>query len=503
MSAAIGIAVFVVAMTAGGTIWTARHGRRVDMAEWAVGDRSFGTVLLWFLSAGEIYTTFAFLGAAGWAYNYGAPGFYILANAPLGCALGYWLLPKMWRAGHDHGIMSQGDYIQARFGRRWLAVLISAIAILSLIPYIEIQLTGLSAITQVLFHGDITKTVSVTAAVIVLLLFVFTAGIRSSALASIIKDALVVAVLIAVAATIGAATGLGSIGAVFHRMDVAHPGYAALPGMVAAKKYSAWWFMSVLLVTNVGYWMWPHAFQANLTARSERTIRRNMMLQPLYTLSYFFIFVIGFAALLTLPHLKSSNQALVAVIAHSYPEWFVGLAAGAAVLVALVPSTVMLLTVGTTVARNIYRPAARLGDRHRLVAARLATLAAVLAAGLLALHSNATIVGLLLVAYTGISQIGPGVIASFVWRRVTAWGVAAGSVAGIALVGIPEVGAWWKTVSSINVGLPALAVNAVLVIGVSLLTHAPARHHVAVGLPAAPGDHDTLTPAVLGTDAAG
>jgi solute:Na+ symporter, SSS family len=483
MSVAIGLAVFVVAATAGGTIWLSVHGRRVDLSEWAVGGRSFGSVLLWFLSAGEIYTTFAFLGAAGWAYQYGAPGFYIIANAPLGYALGYWLLPRMWQAGHDHGVLSQGDYVHARFGERWLAMLISAIGILALIPYVQVQLTGLSAITQVLFAGAISKTLAVTGAAVVLLAFVFTAGIRSSAFASIVKDVMVIAVLVAVIATIGAATQVGGIGAIFHRMATEHPTYAVLPGMQSKAPYTGWWFISALVTTNVGYWMWPHAFQANLTARSKRAIRRNAVLQPLYTLSYFFIFVIGFAALLTLPKLRDSNQALVAFIVHSYPSWFVGLAAGAAMLVAVVPSTVMLLTIGTTFARTVYRPTAELSDRHRITVGRAATLVAVVVAALLTVHSNATIVSLLLVAYNGIAQIGPGMIASLTWRRTSAVGMAVGSVVGLAIVGVPAIGAWWKTISSVDVGLPALVVNTLLVVGVSLLTRAPQTNLVKVGIP--------------------
>ena len=486
MSLAIGIAVFIVAVTAGSTIWLSKRRGQMDMNEWAVGGRSFGGVLLWFLSAGEIYTTFAFLGAAGWAYEQGSPGFYIIANAPLGFVLGYWLLPRIWRAGHDHGLMSQGEYIHARFGKRWLAVLVSMIGVIALIPYVQVQLTGLSAITDVLFAGKISDAAAVVTGAIVLVLFTFTAGIRSSAFASIVKDALVIVVLVAVVATIGAATHLGGIGTIFHRLAAAHPDYATLPGMEPDAHHTALWFMSALLMTNVGYWMWPHSFQASLTARSERTIRRNAVLQPLYTLSYFFVFMIGFAALLTLPKLDDSNQALVAVIAHSYPAWFVGLAAGTAALVAVVPSTVMLLTVGTTLARNVYRPSAQLSDRHRLVTARAGTLLAVLAAALLALHSNETIIALLLVAYSGIAQIAPGLLASLLWRRVTPYGMAAGSVVGLLIVGIPAIENWWASISTIEVGLLAIVVNTVLMVGVSLLTPAPAATAIEVGVPSEP-----------------
>ncbi|MFI5614364.1 sodium:solute symporter [Amycolatopsis sp. NPDC051903] len=484
MTTAIAIAIFVVAATTGATTALSRRRRKLDLTEWAVGGRNFGSFLLWFLSAGEIYTTFAFLGAAGWAYQHGAPGFYVIANAPLGYVLGYWLLPKIWRVGKDHGVMSQGDYLQARFGSRWLATIVAVIGVLALIPYVQVQLTGLATIVKVLFKGEASSSAAIWIGAALLVVFTFTAGLRSSALASIVKDVLVLAAVIAVFVTIGAATKLGGIGEIFHRMNEAHPAYATLPGMQPDTSHTAIWFMSALLMTNIGYWMWPHSFQANLAAKDVNTVRRNAVFQPLYTLSYFFIFVIGFAALLALPGLTNSNNALVSVVAKYYPQWFVGLLAATGVLVALVPSVVMLLTLGTSVARNIYRPAARLDDRHRLRVARLATLLGVLAAAFLSLGNNDTIVALLLTAYSGIAQIGPGIIASLAWRRTTAWGVGAGSIVGLLLVGIPQVSTWWKHISTIEVGFVAMLVNTVVLVVVSLLTRAPSRRHVEVGIPA-------------------
>jgi len=46
----------------------ARFHHRMDLEQWTVGGRGFGVVLVWLLMAGEIYTTFTFLGASGWAY---------------------------------------------------------------------------------------------------------------------------------------------------------------------------------------------------------------------------------------------------------------------------------------------------------------------------------------------------------------------------------------------------------------------------------------------------
>ena len=64
-----------------------------SLEQWSVAGRGFGSVLVFVLLAGEIYTTFTFLGGSGWAYGRGAPAFYILAYGAVAFAVGYWLLP--------------------------------------------------------------------------------------------------------------------------------------------------------------------------------------------------------------------------------------------------------------------------------------------------------------------------------------------------------------------------------------------------------------------------
>ena len=47
----------------------ARRGRDMDLEQWSVGGRGFGTIFVLQMLACEIYTTFTFLGASGWAYG--------------------------------------------------------------------------------------------------------------------------------------------------------------------------------------------------------------------------------------------------------------------------------------------------------------------------------------------------------------------------------------------------------------------------------------------------
>src|SRR4051812_24889186 len=59
---AIIIAFVAVAMALG---LRARRGHDMDLEGWSVGARGFGTIFVFLLMAGEIYSTFTFLGGAG------------------------------------------------------------------------------------------------------------------------------------------------------------------------------------------------------------------------------------------------------------------------------------------------------------------------------------------------------------------------------------------------------------------------------------------------------
>jgi SSS family solute:Na+ symporter len=78
--------------------------RRIKMnpQQYIVGGRSFGTVFLWVLLAGEIYTTFTFLGIAGLSYSQGAPAYYVMAYGACAYVIGYFLTPAVWRDGKEH-----------------------------------------------------------------------------------------------------------------------------------------------------------------------------------------------------------------------------------------------------------------------------------------------------------------------------------------------------------------------------------------------------------------
>ncbi|MBV8197072.1 MAG: sodium:solute symporter family protein, partial [Candidatus Eremiobacteraeota bacterium] len=224
-------ALAIVAVVILGTIAFALLATRrikMDPQQYIVGGRSFGTIFLLVLLAGEIYTTFTFLGIAGLSYAQGAPAFYIIAYGGCAYVIGYFLAPAVWRVAKERGLLTGADFFKTCYNSRALGVTVALLHFVMIVPYVALQLSGLQILLRIAGYGAYNATATVCIAFIILALFVFSAGLRGTAWASVIKD---VFVLCAVAFA-GIAIPMrffGSPARMFDRVMHAHPAMLTLP----------------------------------------------------------------------------------------------------------------------------------------------------------------------------------------------------------------------------------------------------------------------------------
>jgi SSS family solute:Na+ symporter len=457
---------------------SARRGHTMKLEEWTVGSRGFGAVLVFLLLAGEIYTTFTFLGASGYAYGLGAPAYYILAYGTLAYMISYFMLPPIWSYARRLHLVTQPDFFAAKFASPVLGVLVALVGVVALVPYLVLQFTGLGIIVQVASYGAIPKSVSVILGAAVVSLYVIVSGIRGSAWTAVVKDVLI----ILVAVFLGLYLPLhyqGGITAMFKALDHAKPGFLAF----ASTGKSLSWFVSTVLLTALGFFMWPQSFAAAYTARHADVFRKNAIVLPLYQLVLLFIFFVGFSAVLVVPGLKgpASNMALLKVSVAAFPPVVVGIIGATGVLTALVPGSLIMMTASTLFARNlvaVMRPG-QSDDTTALVAKILVPVVGVIGAWF-AISGSSTIVALLLMGYSFVTQLFPSLICSLLPRNpATKEGAIAGILVGVGTViyftttnatigkllpGAPEV------VRDLNVGTAALVLNIVALVVVSAVT---------------------------------
>jgi SSS family solute:Na+ symporter len=296
--------------------------------------------------------------------------------------------------------------------------------------------------------------------------FVFTSGVRGVAWVSVIKDSL----LLFAAVFIGIAVPyiyFGGIGKMFAALIHARPTHLVMPG--ATKNLGHTWYISTVLLTSCGFYMWPQAFGSSFTAKSSETLRRNAVIMPLYGVTMPLMIFVGLCALLVLPKLPNGDLSLLTIVRKTFPDWFLGLIGGAGALTAMVPAAIQILTASTLFAKNLWRPifAPNMSDQRVAILARIMVLAITAVAVISAVYSSATIVSLLLLGYAGVTQFFPGVVLGLFLRRISGKAVFSGIIAGISALTFlmltrrdPWMG--W------NAGFVGLCLNLVVVATVTL-----------------------------------
>jgi SSS family solute:Na+ symporter len=392
--------------------------------------------------------------------------------------ISYWLLPPIWRYAKQHRLIAQPDFFAHKYDSPALGVLVALVGIVALIPYLVLQLKGLGIIVGAAAYGSISPTVAIWIGAAVVTAYVMVSGVRGSAWTAVVKDTLILAVVLFLGIYLPIHY-YGGYNAMFSAIDAAKPGFLALP----AKGESPAWFDSTVLLTALGFYMWPHSFGSLFTAKEERVFRRNAMMLPLYQLILLFVFFVGFAAILKVPGLKGPeiDLSLLRLSVQTFDPWFVGVIGAAGVLTALVPGSMILIAASTLLANNIFRiarPQATDATVSRL--AKLLVPVVALVSVIFTLRGGATIVALLLMGYSFVTQLFPTLIASLLPHNpVTKEGAFAGICVGVATVAATSLThtsiatlfpALPETLRDLNIGIVALVLNLVALGVVSAVT---------------------------------
>jgi solute:Na+ symporter, SSS family len=267
----------------------------------------------------------------------------------------------------------------------------------------------------------------------------------------------------------------GGIGPMFAALAQSKPAHLTMPGATSALGHT--WYISTVLLTALGFYMWPHAFASAFTAKSAETLRRNAVFMPFYQITMVLMLFVGFAAVLALPGLRDGDLSLLTIVRKSFPPWFLGFVGGAGALAAMVPCAIFILSAASSFAKNLYRPliAPSMTDDGVARLARIAVVALSLISLYFAIYTSATLVSLLLLGYAGVTQIFPGVFLGLFWKGATAAGIFAGMVVGVGCTAFlmlskldPLMG--W------NAGFVALCLNFASATVLSLLTSSRVQH---------------------------
>lgn len=452
-------------------------GRRhpnADLAEWTVAGRRFGVTTTWLLQAGEVFTTFTFLGTAGLVVSGGAAAFYSMPYVPLGYLVLYFIAPRIWRIAKRHGHLTQADFLEHSFSSKILGTLAGVCGVVFLLPYLQLQITGLGLIVQLVTGNHASGVWSMIIAFVLVVGFVLWAGLRGVAMTAYFKDALMIIMLfvICIAVPIHFTGGFTNV---FTTIQHKMPQMLSIHG---TGEYGIPWYISNMAISAIGvaFMTLPHSWPPVMAARNSRVLRRNYLYLPIYNTFIVLPLIVGYVALIILGKNTDADAALLTLAGRTFPDWLLGIVSVAGIATAMVPSAALLIAISTLLSRNI----ARARDaRRQFTITQLTIVAATAASLVLAIVMPNLLANLLLLTFSGLDQLAPAIAAALILQnRFAAQSVIAGIVGGLAVV------IYYTFVTSppwaINEGIIGLAANVIIVAVWEAIRRAAGRRPEAV-----------------------
>jgi SSS family solute:Na+ symporter len=451
----------------------AARGKASDSAAgYVAGDRTLGTLVMYFIMGATIFSAFAFLGAPGWAYKRGAAAFYILGFGTIGFVPFYFLGPRAARLGRVFGFVTQGEMVAARFGRPLIAGAMASISVLAFIPYLTLQMTGAGIVVHAVTGGGVSHELGAAIVYAVVLVYVLASGVLGVGWTNTLQGIFMMLLAWVLGFYVPYAL-YGGIEEMFRAIAAAKPEMLTVPGLQAGgEPWSFSEFASKLLVSAIGFSVWPHMFMKAFTARSDATLRRTVMLYPTFQLFIVPLLVVGFCGVLfTGEHPANPDEILPAILMQlDLPAVVVGLFCAGALAASMSSGDAIVHACASIVVRDGYVTALgrKVDPRRERTLIRAVVVVAMLLSYALMVFGDEDLVGLLLAAYSVVVQLVPAVVAALYLRRATGAGVLAGLGLGIAvnlyLKSHPELRPF-----AIDAGLYGLAVNVAVLAAVSWL----------------------------------
>src|ERR1700741_4299740 len=217
-------------------------------------------------------------------------------------------LPRLWSIARVHNYVTPADFVRGRYGSRGLSLATAFTGILSLMPYIALQLVGINAVLTVMGVGTSStntyvKDLPLFVAFLVLAIYTYVSGLRAPAAIEFIKDTRIyVFVIVAVFYIPTRLGGWGHIfGAAQAHFAAINPATKAPNGtfIPTAKSTGStqFDFATLALGSAMALFVYPHINTGTLASKRRSAIRRNMSLLPVYGVLLGLIALFGYMAI--------------------------------------------------------------------------------------------------------------------------------------------------------------------------------------------------------------
>ncbi len=456
---------------------------RGDVADYVAGERAFGPFVMYFVMGATLFSAYALLGTPQRVVAKGSDAFYILAYGAVGFVPVFFFGARVRRLGKRHGFVTHAELVGARFASPLVTGIMGVATVVAFVPYLVIQFKGAGVVMHAVTGWPPMLGAGVVYAVVTI--YVVVGGVRGVAWTNVLQGLAMLIVVWWLGVRLPTQL-FGGVTQMFDRLVHERPDLLVLPGPgpTSPAQYSA-----EVLVSALGFSMWPQVFMKCFTARSARLVQLSAVLYPSFLFFLVPLLWLGYAAALSGG--PADDSALLWIVAR--PEFgdtslvvafvvFAVLAASMSTGDALLHAGASIIVRDVVVAafgRPLDDASQTRWMRRLVVALALVSMVALAATG------TTSIVDLLLLAYAVPIQFLPLTLAALYWPRANRVGAVSALAAGLstcaALFGLQKLApAIYAAVNpaDLQIGVLGGLVHVIVLVVVSRLTPAMPPAHL-------------------------
>lgn len=393
-----------------------------------VQGRSMGSIAVFFTVAATWWSAFAFMGSNAYFYLKGPLYWTAIAWNILFGVLYFVIGKRVWFVGKMNNYITPKDFFKHQYGSEALGNIIAAIMLIFTLPYLQIQLTGGAYLIEVASGGIINFKFAALLFYLVIIIYVWTGGLRAVAWTDIFYGILLFFGMIF--GGIYIANLLGGATEMFEQVRALKPENLALQ----QNAWMAW--LAMFIITPVGSFMGPQLWTRMYAVKSARLFNLMPFLLGFAAIAYIGSMLVGNSAVVLEPGIEQADKVLP-VILYKYAPFILAsfiIACGAAAAMSTANSQIHSMSAVYTVDFHKAYINPNLSERKLVWVGRWCILVLSAIAYVMALYVPGLLVNIGLVALAGTAQVIVPTVGALFWKKSTVVGAISGVLTGVILL---------------------------------------------------------------------
>jgi solute:Na+ symporter, SSS family len=397
-----------------------------------IQSRSMSSVSVFFTVMATWWSAFAFLGSNAFFYSKGPVYWTTIGWDFLFGVLFYVIGKRIWFYGKLNHYITASDFFKDMYGSDHLGDLVAGIMLLFTIPYLQIQLAGGAYLIEVASNGLIPWEMGGLIFCLVIIIYVWTGGLRAVAWADIFYAVLILFSIIF--SGIYIVSQVGGMTVLFKTLEQAAPEVLTLPGPQGDAGYMLW--LAMFVMVPAGALMGPQLWTRMYAVKSPRIFDLIPFLLGFISIINIFPMLIGYSGIILEPNIINADTILPVLLYKYAPFALTSLILTGGAAAAMSTSNSQIHSISSVYAIDIHQKYInkKISNKRLMLVGRIAIVTFSILTYLMLLYIPGLLINIGLLAMSGTAQIIVPVCGALFWEKSNAKGAIAGLLGGLAVI---------------------------------------------------------------------